>query len=702
MQDIDRIEVIRRLGARLAKAREKYVRARQQSGVEARWGEALRLYYGDDERKVRSVVDSVVNQELQRRPEAPRSKVVVNIVGPRTDASAARLQDLLFPVDEPNWDIKPTPVPKMSDLIADDRPALNDDGTPVMGQDGRPLSVSDVARRIQDEARRKCEAMRQEIADQLTECAYNAEGRRVIFYAALFGTGLMKGPVVVNRQSKVWKRGDAGWFKQSVYELRPASFAVDPRNVYPDPACGTNLQRGSGLFERSYISRKQLRDLMREPGYIPSQIESVLSQRPTLTPMAYSGSETAHQLVTEGDLYEMWEYYGEFTVRELRAAGLGDPDPETGQSLILPEASDEQALSGVCVMVNDTVIKMYLNPDPGGEYPYDVFNWRRDEDTVWGYGIPDMMKSQQAVVRNAWRMVMDSAALSAGPQIIIKRNLLRPADGKWHLEPRKIWWANEELDDSRKAFMVYEFQSRLSELLAVIEMANKIVDQETALPTMLQGERGSAPDTVGGMTILMNNAHVGLKRLVKQFDDQITVPHIKRYYEWNMMYSTRDDIKGDFQVDARGSSSLVVRDQRNQAAMQFAVSFATHPRFADWLDEERLIRQVAESVSLHDVIRPIEEVEAERSNRQPPEDPRVTIARINQETARAVAQMRHETQIEVVSRQIALKLEELGLLDKQQSERVRAEIAKVVISEKNRENLFAAELATKAAFGSGI
>lgn len=699
-----RLEIIEKASAKLVGLRDHYIRSRQQHGVEARWGDALRLYYGEHDD-----APDLLDQRVPKSASAPRSRVVVNIVGPKTDSGIARLQDLLFPVDEPNWDIRPTPVPKMASMLKDRRPVLDDAGNPLIDQTtGSEVRVADIAQKLQDNARDRADAMRKEIADQLTECHYNAEGRRVIFYAGLFGTGFLKGPVVVNRISQAWLPVQSGsgtrWVKQHITDLRPASFAVDPRYVYPDPGCGNNLQNGSGIFEKSYISKKQLRDLRKEPGYIKENVNKVLGEKPRLTPIAYASSEDRNiqQMVVDGDLYEMWEFYGEFTVAELRAAGLGDPDPDTGEPLISPEADDHDALHGVCVMVNDTIIKLYLNPDPGGSYPYDHFNWKRDEDSVWGYGIPHMMRSQQIVTRNAWRVAMDSAALSAGPQIIVKRGVIRPADNNWHLTPRKVWYANEEVEDVRKAFTVVEFNSHLTEQLAMIDAATKLVDQETNLPTMLQGERGSAPDTVGGMTILMNNANVGIKRLVKQFDDMITVPHITRYYDWNMMYSEREELKGDFQVDARGSSTLVVRDQRNQASMQFAVSFATHPRFADWIDEERLIRQVAEAVSLHDIIRPAEEVLAERSKRSPQEDPRVTVAKINSETAQAVANIRRDAQIEVISRRIALKLEEMGLLDKQESERIRAEIAKVVISERNRENLFSAELAAKAAFGSGI
>ena len=36
------------------------------------------------------------------------------------------------------------------------------------------------------------------------------------------------------------------------------------------------------------------------------------------------------------------------------------------------------------------------------------------------------------------------------------------------------------------------------------------------------------------MTMLMNNASVVLRRIARTFDDNITTPHIRRYYDWLM------------------------------------------------------------------------------------------------------------------------------------------------------------------------
>jgi hypothetical protein len=79
-----------------------------------------------------------------------------------------------------------------------------------------------------------------------------------------------------------------------------------------------------------------------------------------------------------------------------------------------------------------------------------------------------------------------------------------------------------------------------------------MAEDVTGLPQIMQGQQGQAPETVGGMQILQNNAGTVLRRIAKTYDDRITEPHVRRYYEWLMTYGD-DAEKGDFQIDARGS-----------------------------------------------------------------------------------------------------------------------------------------------------
>ena len=57
---------------------------------------------------------------------------------------------------------------------------------------------------------------------------------------------------------------------------------------------------------------------------------------------------------------------------------------------------------------------------------------------------------------------------------------------------------------------------------------------------------------------------MGVKLIpARLYDDRLTEPHIRRYYTYLLQYG-EDQAKGDFQIDARGSSALVERDLQAQ------------------------------------------------------------------------------------------------------------------------------------------
>ena len=53
--------------------------------------------------------------------------------------------------------------------------------------------------------------------------------------------------------------------------------------------------------------------------------------------------------------------------------------------------------------------------------------WEDDKGSVFGHGIPYLMRHAQRVVNSSWLMLLDNAGLTAGPQIVLNREMIRPA-----------------------------------------------------------------------------------------------------------------------------------------------------------------------------------------------------------------------------------------------------------------------------------
>ena len=631
--------------------RTEAVQARAASGVERRWVDDLDAYHGRDEwNRPQGIMEAASSGAVPAAMgpatnrsgvgSGARSTVYVQLTRQKTNAAAARVQEMLFPSDEANWAIKPTPVPKLTEALSEHAGVAWRD--PELGQLPHPddptgqrkLTAADIAGETMRAAHKACEAMSKQIADRLEECGYVKHGRKVIADAAQLGTGIIRGPVVTTSISKEWAKhtdpsGTVRVLKMK-QETKPASYRVSPWDFFPDPACGETIQEGSYVWEREFVSGRKLRDLARTEGYDRQAINESLKEGPQrVTSTGSSHYEQARAGDGYGDQafrnftdsrFELWTYVGEVDREVLEQVGIQIPG----------ELSDLFSLSAIVVMCNDRPIKVALNPMDGGDLPYDVFVWEQVSLSPWGVGIPYLMRYAQRTVNAGWRALLDNMGASSGVQLIMSEDVV-PADGSYAIVGRKIWRAPRGTDVD-KAFRAFEIPSRQADLQAVIRLAMEFADAETALPQIAQGEQGSAPDTVGGMTLLMNAANTILKRIARQFDESVTKPHISRYYAWEMQFNPDDSIKGDYSVAARGSTALVERDQRTQSITE-VIAAATHPVFGMFLDHRKLFKVYLESkkVSPDSVMKSDTEIAAAMEaakNQPPPKSPQEKVAEI--------------------------------------------------------------------------
>jgi hypothetical protein len=714
-------ERLQAFGQGLARQRDDWVRSRYARGLDKRWVEDIDQYNAKDfaNRQAAQMMEAVEQgyPVTQNSAKPTRSTVYIGLTRQKANGAEARLSDILLPTDDRNWGIKPTPIPTVAKFATDHSPAID----PRTGQtklDPRthaPLTKADMAKAVMKDADTRSEAMQTRIDDQLVECDYNAEVRRMIHDATMLGTGVLKGPVVMSRVRKAWMpmvdgAGQQVHVLEVVKELNPVSMRVDPRNVWPDPACGESVHNGKGIFERQRMTSKQVRELAKQPGYLKQQLREVIEQGPqtsaTMEEVSAMSSETTTDL--QNKPFEVWEYWGEIDKEDLRAAGVEVPDDEL------------VSMSAVVVMINSTVVRAYLNPLETGDLPYDFYPWEKMADSVWGYGVPYLMRAQQRVLNAAWRQMMDNAGVSSGPQIVVKPSVIAPADKQWELTSRKIWWLTDESADARTAFATFEFNSHQAELSNIIKLAEELADQETGVPMLTQGNQGSAPDTVGGMQMLMNAANVVLRRLVKQFDDYVTKPHIRRYYDFNMMHSEDESIKGDFSVDARGSSALLVRDIQNQAFLGL-LQTAANPVYGIYVDSKKLFERAlqAQHIDPAEIFRSDEEI-AKLQQQPPQQNPQLQVAQIRAQAEMQKAQSQSQAdQIEMQTRmqmaredraarmaelelQRQIKMIELSQSKDLSLDQIKAKLADTAIKERTRKDLFVAEQRLKLATGSGL
>ena len=652
VQKAQRMSIIEALASVIKDKRTDAIEGRRSSGIEDVWAEDEAHYAGQDEvsrdnyRKGRTTSDGLTEKP---KTTTTRSTAFLNITRPYCDAASASLADMLLPNDDRNWALQPTPLPQLTAAMKDTRPVSQALPPQAMAQKqggikgaigklfggGQPQApqqpdqpapeptVAEVAAQELGRAKEMAEAAQEQIDDWLTECRYHAEVRKVLESSARIGTGVLKGPVPVKRKSRAVKKTPEGWAIEMIEEIKPESRYVNPWRLYPDPSCGDNIHNGSYVFEEDELTALRLDGLKGTPGYIAEMIDLCLKEGP-ISAVDGSHSKKDGDKTTEKDIFQIWYFHGQVSKVDMEACGC--------------KCGDKSYYPCQVTLVNNRVIKVALSPLDSGEFPYDVMVWQAQTDHWAGVGVARQMRTTQKGANAAVRNLMDNAGLGAGPQVIVDRGKVIPANGKWEMTPRKIWWTKDGVDagDVRTAFVFVVVPMLQQELMNIIQFWLKEAEDVTGMPALMQGQQGKAPDTVGGMTILNNNASTVKRRIARTYDDRVTEPHIGRYYEYLLLHGP-DECKGDCTVDARGSSALIERDTQSQQLPQM-LQMSVNPAFG--LDPEEVMKEMLKGWRF-DTKRLVlsDEKKKEMAARQPPPPPQIQVAQIREEGATKRKQM---------------------------------------------------------------
>lgn len=668
MQREKKLQQVEQIGQAIAKKRDEAIKARAASGIEEIWLEDEEAYQGIDEAnrneaKAYKPAHPSGSFSTVRREQA-RSTVFLNITRPYVDAAAARVADMLMPTDDRNWAIKPTPMPELEAVVkqslqpqaqmpmemanpqqpgaAQMPPQMPAGAGQVPPQAMAPQMAGTLgqAKQILDEAKKCAEKAEKRIEDWLVQCNWHSEMRKVMEDCARLGTGILKGPTPTRRRNMQYVDG----VLQIQVSIEPESSRIDPWNFFPDGACGEDIHDGSHVFERDQISSRKLRELKEAPGYLAHQIDAVIEEGPG---KIYETSNRFEKSQNDEEKFEIWYYYGILDREDLECLGV-DIEGE-GANLI--------GIPAIVTLVNDRAIKAALNPLDSGDFPYDVIPWQRRAGHWAGVGVARQIRTPQRMINAATRNMMDNSGLSGGPILVVRRGLIEPADGRWELTPRKLFFATQEADvrSVSDAITSIIIPSNQAEMTNIIQFALKMAEDVTGLPMIMQGQQGQAPDTVGGMQMMQNNASTVLRRIARTFDDCITEPHIRRYYNWLMTYG-KDEEKGDYLIDARGSSALVERDIQNQAIMGMG-NLVANPAFG--IDPKKWFKEACSAQRL-DFKRFAysDEDMAKLANQPPPPMPQVEVAKIRAETEIK------KTQLEIQSEQAIAQTENQTLQTK--------------------------------------
>jgi len=129
----------------------------------------------------------------------------------------------------------------------------------------------------------------------------------------------------------------------------------------------------------------------------------------------------------------------------------------------------------------------------------------------------------------------------------------------------------------------------------------QLADEQTGIPSYSHGQTGvqSMTRTASGMSMLMGASSLNIKTVIKNLDDFLLKPLGESYFQWNMQFLEDDtlDVKGDLEVKATGTNSLMQKEVRSQRLTMF-LQTAQSPAIAPFVKISKLVSELAYSLDL--------------------------------------------------------------------------------------------------------
>ena len=424
--------------------------------------------------------------------------------------------------------------------------------------------------------------MEKKIHDQLEESHASKHLRSTAFECALFGTGVMKGPFAVDKEYPNWD--DRGNYSPKIKTV-PMVSNVSIWNFYPDPDAN-NMEEAEYGIERHKMSRSELRKLANRPYFRKNEIDIAVKAGPNYIKEWWEQvmEDDAQQPSTER--YEVLEFWGNVDMEILKNYNVEVP----------AELKNKAEVSVNVWVCNGRVLRLVMNPFTPTIIPFYVVPYEINPYSMWGIGVAENMDDTQTLMNGFMRMAVDNAALSGNLLIEVDETNLIPGQDL-EVYPGKVF--RREGGAPGQAIFGTKFPNVSNENMQMFDKARVLADESTGFPSFAHGQTGvsGVGRTASGISMLMSAANGSIRTVVKNIDDYLLAPLGKALFSFNMQFDFDPEIKGDLEVKAAGTESLMANEVRSQRLMQF-LGVVQNPVLAPFARMDYIVREIAKSMDL--------------------------------------------------------------------------------------------------------
>jgi len=575
---------------------------------EKRWLKAYRNYRG------------LYGPEMAFR-DSEKSRVFVKITKTKVLASFGQIIEVLFSQNKFPLGINPTSVPEGIAEKAhlkspqEQQPQAPEEMDPYgYAGDGKGIppgaTATDLMRNLAQEyenvgfeegpssmgtpqiepAKLAAEAMEKLIHDQLEESKAITIMRHVFFEMALLGTGILKGPFTDAKTYHSYDtteddEGNVTKIQVSKTKSIPSIEAVSCWDFYPDPNA-TNINDCDYVIQRHSFNKQQLEDLGDKPMFNRDAIQDCLEMGPNYQARGFESALYDRENITSiyKNRFEVLEYWGIVSKKFAEECGLVC-------------STDSEVVHINAWVCGNKILRMVENPFSPKRIPYLVCPYELNPYQFFGVGIPENMEDSQMVMNGHARMAIDNLALAGNLVFDVDETMLVPGQDM-KVFPGKIF--RRQSGQTGQAVHGLKFPNTAQENLQMFDKFRQLADESTGIPSYSHGATGvqSTTRTASGMSMLMGAAALSIKTVIKNIDDYLLKPLGESLYHWNMQFNEDSpNIKGDLEVKAQGTSSLMQKEVRSQRLITF-MQTASNPALAPFVRWHTCLKEIAKSLDI--------------------------------------------------------------------------------------------------------
>jgi hypothetical protein len=498
----------------------------------------------------------------------------------------AWLRDFLLRPDVDIFDIEPTPLPELPGdmnqqikILAEqqafkmlfDQAFQNNqimDKESVMEQAAQivPLIKDHAMSQILKKAKDAVERMQQKIDDQFQEGDFDVALKEVISDIGMYPNAFIEGPIQqkVLVQKMVYDTKTGKWKSETQSEVISKFERFSPMDAYPQPDA-KGIKDGY-FFRKIRLTPKSLSDCLGVKGYSDANIREVLKAFRSGGLIEWTNIEAARARLEDRDTVASYDtdkidclkFWGTASGRMLTEwAGSS----EKARELYERDLDPEKEYQIIAWVISNYVIKAMLNPDPLGQKNVFMATFDDDPDNFWSpTSLPESLWDVQTSCNAIARATVLTVGFASGPQIEYDKD--RFPDGvSPSFYPLKQWASTGGQMTAGKPINFWQPELLTEPLRLIYEFYRSLADEYSGIPRYMQGEKKGSSPTASGFSMQISQQSRGLKSILMNLDYGIIEPAVRAQYNFNLEYEEDVDMVGDCKITAKGSSSVIAKEQ---------------------------------------------------------------------------------------------------------------------------------------------